>query len=108
MVLRRIAPWSLAKILATIYGGLGLVFGVIVALASIVGAGFAHMSEAEEGMPAFMGALFGVGAIVFLPLLYGLLGLVIGAIGAALYNLGARFVGGVQVELVESPSATPM
>jgi hypothetical protein len=107
MVLRRVGPWSVAKVLAIVYGGMGLVFGVIVALISIVGAGFAGLSEAEEGMPAFMGAVMGVGAIVFLPLLYGLLGLVLGAVGAALYNLGARFTGGIEVELVGAPHTGP-
>jgi hypothetical protein len=34
-----------------------------------------------------------------MPLLYGLLGLVVGAISAGLYNLFARLVGGLVVEL---------
>jgi len=42
--------------------------------------------------------MFGVGAIIFLPIFYGVLGLVAGAIGAALYNLFAGMLGGIELE----------
>ena len=43
--------------------------------------------------------LFGVVAIVAMPLLYGGMGFISGLISAALYNLVAGFVGGLEVEL---------
>jgi hypothetical protein len=43
--------------------------------------------------------MFGVGAIILLPVCYGLLGLVSGAVGAALYNLFAGVFGGVEVDV---------
>jgi hypothetical protein len=42
--------------------------------------------------------MFGVGAIIFLPLFYGVLGLIGGALGAALYNLFAGLFGGIELE----------
>jgi len=46
-----------------------------------------------------MGAMFGAGAIVLLPLLYGGLGFVMTALMAALYNVTARLVGGVELDV---------
>ncbi|MBK7643659.1 MAG: hypothetical protein IPJ19_11540 [Planctomycetes bacterium] len=42
-------------------------------------------------------------AIVFLPLLYGFLGFLSGVLGAALYNLLAPIVGGIELEFSGRP-----
>ena len=99
MVVKRIGIGSAAKLSGAMYGSMGLFIGIIVSLASFFGAGLAQLAGSEDAPPAFMGVLFGVGAIVLLPLLYGLLGLVIGAVTAGLYNLFARMVGGLTVEM---------
>jgi hypothetical protein len=99
MMVKRIGIGSAAKLSGAMYGAMGLIAGLIFGLAALFGAGLAQMAGADEAPPAFVGALFGVGAIVLLPLLYGLLGLVIGAITAGLYNLFARLVGGLVVEM---------
>jgi hypothetical protein len=46
-----------------------------------------------------MGALFGVGSILLLPLFYGALGFIGGAISAFVYNLVAGVVGGIELEV---------
>jgi hypothetical protein len=43
--------------------------------------------------------VFGVGAVVVLPVFYGLMGFVGGLLSSALYNLVARTVGGVELEV---------
>jgi hypothetical protein len=43
------------------------------------------------------GVLFGVGAIVLLPILYGCMGFVVSLVGAWLYNLAAGAVGGIEL-----------
>jgi hypothetical protein len=43
--------------------------------------------------------MFGVGAIVFLPVIYGVMGFITGALGAAIYNLFSGMIGGVELEL---------
>jgi hypothetical protein len=82
------------------YGALtaaaGLIGGLVIAAFSLVSAGVAGRNE---DAPAFMGALFGVGAVIFLPVLYGVMGLVMGAVGGALYNLFAGLVGGVEIDV---------
>lgn len=100
MVIRRFGVWSVARLSAALYGGLGLIFGVIVALASLVGAGFsAAMSESGTPGAGAIGALFGIGAVIFLPILYGVMGLIFGALTAWLYNVIAGIVGGVEVDI---------
>ena len=65
MVINRIAPLSLAKISGTLYAALGLIFGAIISLISMAGA-FGG-AGGGNGNPMF-GALFGVGAIILLPI----------------------------------------
>jgi hypothetical protein len=42
--------------------------------------------------------LIGLGAIVVLPIFYGVLGFLMAVIAAWLYNLAAGFTGGVEIE----------
>lgn len=98
MVLRSVGVWSVAKVSAALYACIGLFAGALFAGISLVGVGLAAANQ-EEAMPAWFGAVFGVGAIVFLPILYGVMGLVFGAIFAGLYNVLARMVGGVVLDL---------
>lgn len=93
MVIRRIGVLSAAKLYAAISFAMGLIFGVIFALLSIVG-----VSLGDPDTPALVGMMFGVGAVIMLPLFYGAMGFVFGAIGAALYNVFAGIVGGLEVE----------
>lgn len=95
MILHRIGVMSAAKISGVVYGAGGLIAGVMVALISLAGGA----SAAGEGSPAWLGPVFGVGAIVFLPICYGLLGAIGGAIGAFLYNMFSGMVGGIELDL---------
>jgi hypothetical protein len=92
MVIKRIGVLSAAKLYAAISFAMGLIVGVFFALASVIGMSMGARDESLFGM------MFGVGAVVFLPIFYGLMGFVFGAIGAALYNLFAGMVGGLEVE----------
>lgn len=99
MVLRRIGALSLAKVMCAVYAVMGLIIGAILAVFSLFGAAIGA-SSAESAEP-FLGVLFGVGAVVFLPIFYGVMGFLAGLIGAGLYNTLAGVVGGIQVELME-------
>jgi hypothetical protein len=94
MVINRIAPLSLAKISGTLYAALGLIFGAIISLVSMAGV----FGAAGDGNPMF-GALFGVGAIILLPIFYGCIGFIGSLIAAFLYNLLAGMVGGVELDV---------
>jgi hypothetical protein len=95
MVVRSIGVWSAARLYGALSAAFGLIFGVILALISTVGAGLA---AADDG-PVWMSGMFGVSAIVILPVIYGVMGLVAGALTAVLYNLFANIVGGVEIDV---------
>jgi hypothetical protein len=94
MVVKRIGPLSLAKISGVLYALVGLIVGFFFAALSLLG-----MAANQDAGGAVFGAFFGVGAIVLLPIFYGLLGFVACLVMAALYNLIAGWVGGVEVQL---------
>ncbi|HJR60070.1 MAG TPA: hypothetical protein VJ813_11745 [Vicinamibacterales bacterium] len=94
MIVKKVGVFSVAKIYAAIAAAMGVLIGLGFALASVVGAGLAETSEA-----AFLGPMLGVGAVIVLPIIYGCMGFVGGAITAALYNVFAGMVGGVRLEM---------
>jgi hypothetical protein len=93
-VVKRVDPLSSAKIAGTLYAILGLVFGALVSLGAVLGT---FASDSAEG--AAFGTLFGIGAIVLLPLFYGVLGFVTTLIMAWLYNVVSGMVGGVEFDV---------
>ncbi len=94
MVIKRVGPLSFAKVTGTLYANLGVLIGGVISIVSLLG-GFA--SGKPEG--AVFGAFLGVGAIIVVPILYAAAGFVMTLIGAALYNLIAGFVGGVEIDV---------
>jgi hypothetical protein len=98
MIVKRLDPISFAKITGILYAIFGAVAGCIFALVSLVGGA----ASDRPGGPVF-GAVFGFGAIVFLPVLYGGMGFIMTLLMAALYNWVASWAGGVEIE-VEPPS----
>jgi hypothetical protein len=94
MVIKRFEPLSVGKIAGILYAAIGLVIGVIVSLAATIG-GLAGHSD----FGAFTGGLVGIGAIIILPIFYGVLGFVVAIIAAWLYNLAAGFVGGIEIDV---------
>lgn len=93
MVVKRVNPLSLAKVAGVLYALLGLLIGGIFSVVGII----AGTLMPEDAGP--MGMLFGVGAIIALPIFYGVLGFIMSLIMAALYNLVAGMVGGIEVDL---------
>ena len=98
MQLKRVGPLSCAKVMGIVYAALGLIVGFFVSIAAVFGVALGSAAGDEPGA-ALIGLLFGVGAIIALPVFYGLLGFVCGAVVAALYNLVARLTGGIELEL---------
>lgn len=84
------------RVAAVCYAVLGLFEGAIFALVFSL-APFAGPDTGK--MPRFLGPIFGVFAIVVLPLLFAAMGAIGGGLGAVIYNLTARYVGGIEVEV---------
>ncbi|MDD4050435.1 MAG: hypothetical protein PHR28_00870 [candidate division Zixibacteria bacterium] len=99
MILKSIRPFSCAKVLGIVYLFVGLIIGLIISAISL-------LVSAAGGSPEFsgvMGLLFGVGSIIFFPILYAILGFIGGLIISAVYNLVAGMVGGIELDLIPSP-----
>jgi len=96
-VVKRIGPGSAFKVGLVLYGLLGLIIGACISLFSLVGAGFMRSQNAPA--PAIAGMIFGTMAIVMFPILYGVIGGVMGALSALLYNFAARLIGGLDLDL---------
>lgn len=87
--------------LARITGGVGLVFGLffgaIFSLVSLAGVGFA-VAEGS-GAEGFIGLIFGLGAVIVLPLLYGGFAFLQGLLTGFVVNLALTLFGGLEIEL---------
>jgi hypothetical protein len=90
--IKRIAPLQLGKMMGLVYGLLGLLFLPVFFLFSVIGSQLP--GPQRVGMMAM-----GVGFALFMPVLYAVMGFVFGIIGAAIYNLIAKWVGGIEVEV---------
>jgi hypothetical protein len=95
MVITRVNALSVAKVAAVLYAGMGLLIGALFSLIGMIGVG-AALAGQEGGR--FASALFGIGAIVIMPICYGIIGFIMSFIGASLFNVAAGMTGGVEVE----------
>jgi hypothetical protein len=104
-IVRRVGPGSAFKVGLVLYALMGLVLGICVAFFSMVAGslgGLGHTPVPGSGASwdaRSFGLGMGLGAIIFLPLFYGLVGGVFAAISAAVYNLAAGWVGGLEVDI---------
>ena len=99
MTITRVGPLSVAKVAGVLYVVIGLIAGCLVSLLALAGGGFAAAAGDADGAGfGPLAALFGVGAIIFLPIFYGVLGFIGSLIMAWLFNIAAGMTGGVEVD----------
>lgn len=101
---KRFDVLSVAKISGLCYGAIGVLIAPFFLLIGMLGGQAAR--EAGSGIPG-MGAMFGVGMAVAAPVMYGVMGFVMGALGAFIYNLISKWIGGIEVELEPLTVAPP-
>jgi hypothetical protein len=101
MVLKSIGVMSAAKVVGVLYAVMGLLMGIV--FGSIFALIPAMASGPESDVPGWLAPMFGFGAIVFMPVFYGICGFVGGAIAAAIYNALAGIIGGLELRL-EAPT----
>lgn len=89
LIIKKLGPLSVGLVFGAIY----LIIGLIVGVGS-----FFVLLVAPEQIGFGMAALILILMLILVPLLYGVLGFVVGIIMAALYNLVASRVGGIRVE----------
>ena len=96
-IIKSVGVLSVAKILGLIYGCLGLTFAPFLLMMGLMGSALGQQQNSP--LVGAFGVGFGIGLAVLAPLLYGAMGFVMGAIGALLYNLFAKWVGGFELEM---------
>ena len=102
MIVKSIGLFSLAKIMGIIYAFFGFIVGLFFSFFTLMGAVLGSVfSDSPEPL---VGLIFGVGSVIFFPVLYGVLGFIGGIISAGIYNLVAKWVGGLEIELEEKPA----
>jgi|RhiMethySRZTD1v2_1073278.scaffolds.fasta_scaffold877885_2 hypothetical protein len=93
MVLRSVGVLSVGKISGAIGVFIGLIFGFFFAMLSAAGVAL------KQGNGAPIPAMFaGIGVLIIAPLFYGIFMFIMGIIYAAIYNLLAGFVGGIEMD----------
>ena len=90
MEIKKIIPLALARVVAVIYFVYGLFWGIAYTVLFLSGNTF-------PGIPVVVQDI-GIGSIVIFPVVYGVLGFVLGYIFALIYNLAAKRIGGIEFE----------
>lgn len=91
--LRRIGTGSVFLVALTLYGIVGFLVGIILAVVSTL--------ELPPGSEVSLISRIGLWSPLVFPVLYGLAGGLSAAVAAALYNAAASVAGGIRVEIPE-------
>lgn len=105
MVVKKLGVFSFAKVSGILYAMMGFVFGLLMSFMSLVVGSFARGAGGNSEM---FGMLFGVGAIIFLPIFYGVIGFIGSALFAWMYNIVASWVGGFEIEFEDNRLDPPI
>jgi hypothetical protein len=99
--LRSVGAMSCAKIMGTAYFCLGLIFVPFILLGGFV----APLLGNQSSQPLAGIAMWFLALLV--PIVYGFMGFVMGALSAWVYNLAARWIGGIRLELISEGANSP-
>ncbi|HEY6543334.1 MAG TPA: hypothetical protein VIZ64_00365 [Dokdonella sp.] len=99
MIIKRIGVVKAGVIQACVMALFGLVAGLFMLLFGSMAGGLIGAAGGDGATGMGLGMLGGIGAVIFLPIMYGVFGFIAGVIGAAMYNLVARYVGGLELEV---------
>lgn len=99
MTIKHVDVLSVAKIAAVVYAGLGLIAGLVFASITLLGFGFGAAMQHDSELPALVSVLFGVGAVIALPILYAVMGFLVAAVSTWLFNIAAGIAGGVKIQV---------
>lgn len=94
VTIKSIDVLSAGKMLGALYAILGVLIGAMFTLLALVGAAVGGGQGGPAAQGGAVALIFGAGAVIIVPLVYGVMGFIGGIITAALYNLIAMLVGG--------------
>jgi membrane protease YdiL (CAAX protease family) len=92
--LKSVGVLSVAKMAGVMHVALGFLVAPVFLMMGMIGS--------IAGHPVPFGAIGGVALAVIAPILYGVMAFIIGAIMALLYNLVAKWTGGIELEVQSS------
>jgi hypothetical protein len=94
--LTHITPLKAGLVLGTMYGFVSLIIVPFILLA-------AGMTAGQPGFPHPF--IFTAGIAIIAPFLYAIVGFIAGALSALIYNLIAKWTGGLEFEVKDLPAA---
>jgi ABC-type phosphate transport system permease subunit len=101
--LKRIAPVKFGMVVGIIYGLISLIivpffllFAGLSTLAALLGN---HSNDSANTAGGIVGLIVGCIFVVFIPVLYAVLGGLMGMLAAWLYNVVAGWIGGIEFEV---------
>jgi hypothetical protein len=86
----RVAPFQMGKVFAVLYALFSIPFALVMGI-------FAIFDSSAQSMPFFM--------IIAIPVFYIVFGFLFTALAAWLYNVVAKWTGGIEYTTVEVPDA---
>ena len=93
--IKRVGVLSVAKV----FGVMGFIFGLIIGLMFFMFSSFIAVLDKQSDVPSMLFAGLGFFMVILLPILYGVVGFVSGAISAWMYNIVIKLAGGIEIEL---------
>ncbi|HZH29224.1 MAG TPA: hypothetical protein VEY11_00400 [Pyrinomonadaceae bacterium] len=100
MTVKRIGVLSLAKMQGVVMAVIGLIIGLIYGIFFMIFSAVIMSSGGRgSGASAAGGVVGGLAMMILMPIFYAVLGFGIGALSAFIYNIAARSIGGVELEL---------
>jgi hypothetical protein len=97
--IRKLGILSVAKIYGAILLVMSLLISIPYGLFIMFFGGMMMSAGGRGGLAAGGSIVIGLLVMVGLPIMYGAIGFVSGALGALLYNLFAGMVGGIEIEV---------
>ncbi|HEX8500876.1 MAG TPA: hypothetical protein VF659_09820 [Pyrinomonadaceae bacterium] len=98
--IKRVGVFSYAKITAVTMAAFGVIIGVIYGLIFMVVGGAVLAGGGRGSSGAGAGSVvIGLVMMVAIPIFYGVIGFIAGALGGVIYNVASGFVGGIELEL---------
>lgn len=99
MIIKRVAVVKAGVIQACVMALFGLVAGLFLLLFGSLAGSMMGAAGGDAVAGLGLGMLGGIGVVIFMPIMYGVVGFIAGVIGAAAYNFVARHVGGLELDV---------
>ena len=95
---------ALSLVVVLIYAVIG---GSVLAIGAAAGSSSTGAGGPSPAQLAGMGVGMIIAMVIFVPMIYGAMGFIFGALGALIYNVVAGWTGGVEMELLDREDARP-